>query len=269
MKPVLRWPGGKSRLIPYLKTILPRDFGRCISPFCGAAPELFRELVEPERLILADASADLIHMYRTLRDRPDEVVDLALHLNKYNTKSHFYHVRDQYNAGTLDTVERAAASIYLNGLGFNGLWRYNRSGGFNVPYRKTPRKTADQVHLYNAAGLLRRLGGLHCADFSETVKQATPGDLVYMDPPYVPLSKTSSFTGYSTAFGHKEHVAVRNAALAVWRNGCYVLAHNSSSAVARNLYRAFTITDIDVARLIGAKVESRGDVVELIIRNYT
>lgn len=194
--PLVKWVGGKRQLMFELLKNMPESYNRYFEPFIGGGA-LFFEL-QPENGYISDMNAELINLYSVVRDN---VYELIQDLNKHEiTKDYFLKIRNldrtkKYN--TLSNVEKAGRFIYLNRTCFNGMYRVNAQGQFNVPFGnyKNPR-IVDADNLINCSKLLKNTE-IKCADFSEVLNKVKKGDFVYFDPPYVPLSETSSFTSYT------------------------------------------------------------------------
>jgi DNA adenine methylase len=266
--PVVKWVGGKTKLLPEILTRAPSRFGRYYEPFAGGAALFFA--LAPERAVLGDANADLISMYRTLVERPEAVIGVLGRLEEMHSEEHYYRTREEFNARTgLDPHDRAAAFIYLNKTCFNGLWRVNRRGSMNSPLGRTasgkPPTICDADALRAAAGLLAGTT-LRSGDFRDTVRDAGRGDFVYLDPPYDPPTPTASFTSYTAgAFGRDAQHELAETARGLVARGCHVLLSNSDTPFIRDLYRGFRIDRVKCARAINSNAAARGAVDEVIV----
>jgi DNA adenine methylase len=263
--PIVKWVGGKTKLLGELVARMPRDYGRYFEPFAGGAALFFR--VAPERAVLSDANADLIATYRALATDADAVVRrLAIH-RRYHDKKHYYAVRDRWNDADVSwsPVDRAAAFIYLNKTCFNGLWRVNRAGGFNVPmgrYDDPPICVPDALA---AAGRALARADLRCGDYRAAVADAVAGDFVYFDPPYVPVTTTANFTSYTAGdFDLADQRALADLARELVLRGCKVMLSNSDTPTVRTLYRGMRIDRVACPRAINSNASRRGDVDEVI-----
>ncbi|HTJ80760.1 MAG TPA: DNA adenine methylase [Polyangiaceae bacterium] len=270
-KPFLKWAGGKWTLASQILPLLPPVAGRTYrEPFLGGGAIYFklRGSTPPSRAVLSDAQGDLVRTYEVVRDAPDALVERLEELGRQHSKRHFYDVRKRFNTPALgESVERAAWLIYLNKTCFNGLFRTNKSGEFNVPIGRfdNPR-IVDEPRIRAASAALR---GAHLATsgYDHLLEEAEPGDVVYLDPPYVPLSKTSSFAAYSLAFGPDEQAHLADTFRQLDARGCLLALSNSDTPDVRKLYKGFELTEIDAARSIGSRGESRVRVTELLVRN--
>jgi DNA adenine methylase len=300
VRPLLKWAGGKRQLLPVLAEHYPPAFSRYIEPFMGSAAVFF-DLLNTGRLTrrgitLADVNPDLIGCYRTLRDRPEAVIRaLSTLAREYRAAGNtcYYDVRDtRFNplraalqaraanpgdVAHMYTPGLAAMLIFLNRTGFNGLFRLNRQGGFNVPAgRYTNPRICDEAHLRSVAAALSSPGvSIDLQSFDHTLDQAGAGDFVYCDPPYAPLSRTSSFANYTadgfTAFDQRR---LQQKVIAACRRGVFVVVSNSSAAEIVNAYTApeaqragLKVWRVPARRAINSRASSRGPVDELIISN--
>jgi DNA adenine methylase len=264
--PVVKWVGGKTKLLDELLARMPARFGRYFEPFCGGAALFFR--VAPARAVLADSNADLIGLYGALRGDVDAVIRRLQHHRAAHDEAHYYAMRERWNDRdrTWSSAERAAAFIYLNKTCFNGLWRVNRAGAFNVPigrYTDPPICVPDALH---AAHAVLARAELRCADYRTAVADAERGDFVYFDPPYDPVTTTSSFTSYTAdAFGADDQRELAQTARELVARGCRVMLSNSDTPFVRSLYKGFTIDRVKCARAINSNAAKRGEVDEVIV----
>lgn len=262
-RPFVKWAGGKRQLLPELLRYVPARFGRYYEPFVGGGALFFA--LRPPLAALTDVNARLIRTYRGVRDDVSAVIAL---LESYpHDEKFFYELRD-VNVDSGTDAEVAAWFIYLNKVGFNGLYRVNRQNRFNVPFGRHKNPTiCDEPTLRSCSAALAT-ARLEVSDFEAAVADAGPGDLVYFDPPYVPLSITSSFTRYtSDGFGPEAQVRLRDLALSLKQRGVHVLLSNSSAEFVRDLYRpSFETTEVSATRLVNSKVSRRGAITELVIR---
>lgn len=267
-RPFLKWAGGKSRLITDYEPYLPKVemVRRYIEPFIGSAALFFH--LQPPRARLADCNRKLIEVYEVVRDDVDRLI-AALQPHK-NEKRYYYRIRAQDPRG-LDKVARAARIIYMNKTCYNGLYRENQQGQFNVPFGRYKRpRICDEPRLRAASQALQGVE-LCSADFSEAVAAAGEGDFVYFDPPYVPLNATSNFTSYSRfGFDERDHRRLAHTVHELTARGCRVMLSNSSAPLVYELYNrpAYTLQEIEARRNINSKADGRGPVTELLILNY-
>ena len=264
--PVIKWVGGKSKLLPELTARLPARFERYFEPFAGGAALFFR--VAPERAVLADSNADLIALYTCLSRDVAAVIRKLEHHRAAHCEAHYYATRTQWNDRELPwtTAERAATFIYLNKTCFNGLWRVNRAGAFNVPIGRYTDPPICVPEALRAASARLRRASLRCGDYREVVADARRGDFLYFDPPYDPVTPTANFTSYTAgAFGADEQRELAETARGLVARGCRVMLSNSDTPLIRSLYRGFRIEQVKCARAINSNAAKRGDVDEVIM----
>lgn len=266
IKPIVKWPGGKTRLLPHLLARLPvlGSRARYFEPFAGGAALFFA--LGPARAVLGDANADLIACYRSVAEDVDGVIALLEHLTVDHSKENYYRLRAEWNGRLFDAdpTARAAVLLYLNRACFNGLWRVNQSGALNSPFGDGRPVRIDLDNLRGAAAVLRR-ADLLSGDFRETVADARRGDVVYFDPPYVPASDTANFTGYTAGgFGTEEQCWLARLARQLTERGVHVLVSNSDTALTREIYAGFRIDRVRCDRRIAASAGRRGKVDEIV-----
>ena len=262
--PFLKWAGGKTELLPELIRRLPRSFNTYWEPFLGGGALFFS--VNPASAVLSDLNEELVNCYEVVKT---DLEGLLIELSKHrNSRSHFIEIR-KVQPWRLDPISRAARLIFLNKTCFNGLYRVNQKGEFNVPYGKyTNPNFCDERSLRAASKSLKDTEILY-RDFRFLLYRAQPGDFVYFDPPYNPVSTTSSFTSYSESpFGEREQKALRAVFEALDDRGCHVMLSNSDTELIRKLYRHFNVQEVLASRAINCQGQNRGKISELIIRNY-
>lgn len=264
-RPFLKWAGGKGQLLPELLARLPENFGTYHEPFVGGGALFFaltgRGMLT--RAVLSDANAPLVDTYLAVRDRVDDVI-AALRRHP-NDAAHFYRVRAQ-DPDDLSLVEKAARVIFLNRTCYNGLYRENRAGQFNVPFgRYENPRICDEVNLRACSRALQRVEVLR-TDFTNVLGRAKPGDLIYFDPPYHPVSKTASFTGYDrNGFDEMDQESLRDVFAELARQGVHVVLSNSDTPLVRRLYRGFRVERVLAKRAINSRADRRGRVAEVIV----
>ena len=263
-KPFVKWAGGKSQLLDELVPRVPDSYGTYYEPFVGGGALFFA--LSPTRAVLSDMNEELVNVYVVLRDSVEEVIDL---LKTYPMDKDFYYRLRAVEPSELSPVQRACRFIYLNKTCYNGLYRVNSKGRFNVPYGRYRNRTiCDEVGLRQASRTLKGVT-IMAADFEESVRSATGGDFVYFDPPYHPLSESSNFTGYiPDGFGDVEQSRLARVARELSARGVYVMISNSDTEFVRSLYAGFRIERVWARRSINCKQDRRGPVSELIITNY-
>jgi DNA adenine methylase len=262
-RPFLKWAGGKRQLLPSLLQYAPRDASTYFEPFVGGGALFFA--LQPKRAVLADVNERLIRTYKGVKNNVEEVIR-QLEGFPHNPEF-FYDLREKdIDAGT--DADVAAWLIYLNKTGFNGLYRVNRDNRFNVPFGRYVNPTICDPDTLRACSAALAKAELLVEDFASVVKEARPGDFVYFDPPYVPLSVTSNFTSYtSQRFDHDGQKRLRDTARKLKRRGVRLLLSNSSAPSVRELYAdGFDVTEVSATRLVNSKATARGAIVELLIR---
>jgi DNA adenine methylase len=266
--PIVKWAGGKGKLLGTLMASMPARFGRYFEPFLGGGALFFR--VSPERAVLADRNDDLMNLYRCVAWKVDAVIQRLEAHRAEHSEDHYYAVRDRWNAEprAQSAVERAAAFLYLNKTCYNGLFRVNQKGHFNVPMgRYTEPRICDREQLRAASQVLRG-AELNTGNFADQVADARAGDFVYFDPPYDPVSRTASFTSYTaSSFGPDEQRELATVVRDLTRRGVHVMVSSSDTPFIRRLYRGLDIAQVAVARAINSRASARGAVNELIITN--
>lgn len=266
--PILKWAGGKGRLLEQYTPLFPKTFNRYFEAFLGGGAVFFRLSSgdQPLRATLSDNNGELINCYKMVKENVEAV--LTELQTMHNDKSFFYKVR-ALDPSELTDVERAARLIFLNKTCFNGLYRENSKGQFNVPFGKYKNpKIADGDNLRAASKAFAKTTLLH-APFEKVLSRAKSGDFVYLDPPYQPLSKTANFTAYTrNSFSFQDQERLAEVAAALDRKGVLVMLSNSDTPEVRELYQAFSISTVRAGRAINCRGDRRGSISELVIRNY-
>ncbi len=268
-RPFLKWAGGKGQLLDQLWERLPTEFGRYFEPFVGGGA-LYFALHNAGRLRggaqLSDANRKLIDTYRTVRDEVEAVI---AHLSTFSNDRELYYQVRAWRHEDLEQARAAARIIFLNKTCYNGLFRENSRGEFNVPFGRYARPTiCDAGNLRAVSAALKR-ASLRALDFEKIPGRVKPGDLVYFDPPYHPLSATSSFTHYSEdGFGEDAQRRLARAFRSLDTRGAYVMLSNSDTALVRELYAGYRIEKVRASRAINSKADRRGKITEVIVRNY-
>lgn len=291
VRPLLKWAGGKRQLLQALNPYYPGEFNRYIEPFFGSGAVFFdllnQGLLHGRHVRLADVNPDLIGAYTTLRDDTDAVItalEQLAHDYRRRGADAYYDVRDlRFNplraAGHRYTPDLTAMLIFLNRTGFNGLFRLNSKGGFNVPAgRYTEPRICDPDHLRSVAAAFRSPGvTIELSAFDRTLADAGEGDFVYCDPPYAPLSRTASFANYTaTGFSSFDQRRLQQAVIAACERGAHVVVSNSSAPEILSTYSerearraGLVVSRVAARRAINSNAASRGPVDELIISNVS
>lgn len=267
--PVLKWAGGKRSLIAQYRKHLPKKFGNYYEPFVGGGAVFFwlhsQGLLKNKEIFLNDINPELINLYEVLRSDCENLIDLLQWHQQHHSETHYYQVRAELPDTALG---RAARTVYLNRTCFNGLYRVNSQGHFNVPLGryKNP-KVCDPPKLQAASLALHSVHLTH-GSYLECVKSAQTGDFVYFDPPYIPLNATAYFTSYTKenfAMPDQEKLAQTFAELADRK--VKVFLSNSDTPEVRALFPKFTKHKILASRAINSKADRRQKVTELLIRS--
>lgn len=248
-KPLLKWVGGKSQLLSEIHPLIPKKFGKYIEPFFGGGALYFSLL--PEKAVIADLNDELINLYQVIKDHPQELI-ILLKKFTYNSEK-FYEVRSQ-NRANLSPIEMAARTIYLNRTCFNGLYRVNKQGHFNVPFGKYVNpKICDEENIY-ACSLALQHTKIVCDDYKPSLRaHAQEGDLVFLDPPYLPISEYSDFKRYTKEqFYEEDHIELANEVKRLHELGCHIILTNSNHPLVHDLYGEFDIEVVKTRRNINS-----------------
>ena len=263
-KPFVKWAGGKRKLIGIISKYIPKYWNRYIEPFVGGGAIFFH--LQPTTAIISDTNSELINAYRVIKETPYNLIELLEHMKSHHSKEYYYYIRDKFSPK--DNIERAARFIYLNRTCFNGLWRVNKQGKFNVPMGryKNP-KIVDRDNILAVHNYLSNHDiTIFNEDFEKVSLLAKPGDLVYFDPPYLPSEGSSKFTSYtSDNFSIEDHIRLRDTFKKLASQGVFVILSNSDSPIIRELYHDFTIVEIESSRYINSKGSARRGWKELLI----
>ena len=279
VKPVLKWAGGKRELVPeireFYKNLSPTKY---VEPFFGGGAVYFDILKtlgiqHKETAIINDVNQDLIDMYRNIKSNPKEILYHCNNLKKDYEQHGYYFLREKFNGldsnknniERFEGIERSAALIVINRTCFNGLYRVNSNGFFNVPKGsyKNPR-IVDEDNLYKLSNLLPKIENIRCQEFDE-IKGINKGDLVYFDPPYHPINETSSFTSYSNPFAKNEQIRLRDYFQKLNEKGVYVILSNSATPFIKKIYSANKIRKVFCKRNINSKATKRNRIAEYLI----
>lgn len=276
-KPFVKWVGGKRQLLLQFRSrnlFPPEEFNPLTAiyhePFVGGGAMFFD--LKPKKAILSDMNAELVITYNVIKNDVENLIKKLNHHKSKNNKEYFLKIRAK-DVNKLTSLDVAARFIYLNRTCFNGLFRVNSSGGFNVPYGKNKNPMiCDEENLRKVSKSLRGIRIIH-EDYKKVLDRAKKGDFVYFDPPYYPVNKTSSFTSYTKeAFLEKEQMELSSTFLELHNRGCYVMLSNSNTPFIRELYRnlgdKIKIKKVYATRAINSVASKRGEIKELIVINY-
>lgn len=263
--PFLKWPGGKRKVVPYLVPHLGLPAKRLVEPFCGSCALSLSTADKVTELWLNDINPDLMNLLAQLKYSPAQLLKATREYFSpfMNNEAAYYRLRNHFNE-TNDALDRAALFIYFNRHGYNGLCRYNMEGKFNVPFGRYKKPYFPEKEMIAAHQVLSK-SKLTQLDFEEVLEQCEAGDVVYCDPPYIPISATSSFTSYSAGgFGLTEQRRLAQAARNAARRGALVILSNHDVPLSRELYRDAIKYSINVRRNISCDGTNRAIVKEII-----
>ncbi len=267
--PFLKWAGGKRQLISQMNKYFPKNFNKYIEPFLGGGAVLF--YLKPDFSIIIDINKDLINCYKVIKNNVKDLIDLLK--TQKNEKSYYYKIRaldrDEEKFIKLSNIEKASRIIYLNRCCYNGLYRVNSKGQFNVPFGKYKNPNfCDEENLIAVSKVLENVKIIH-GSFDTCLDYAEKDDFIYFDPPYYPISKTSSFTSYTKEnFGENSQQKLFNVFKRLDERDCKLMLSNSYSEYIKNLYKDYKIITLDARRAINCNAEKRGNINVLLILNY-
>ncbi|MGY5152414.1 MAG: DNA adenine methylase [Candidatus Nitrosopumilus sp. bin_6a] len=274
-KPFVKWAGGKRQLIPILNENLPETFGTYFEPFLGGGALLFHMLTErqSQKCSISDLNSDLVLSYTTIRDRVEDLItSLKNHEKNYqkDSKSYYYSIRE---SNPRSQIEKTSRLIFLNRTCFNGLYRVNSKGKFNVPLGKYSNPNiVNEDNLRSVSHILQSSKvSINCRDFEAVLRDAKKDDLVYFDPPYQPVSDTANFTSYTNKdFTHDDLSRLAELCMDLDSKGCRVLLSNSNSKEVADMFSAkpWKVNKIQANRSINSNSKKRTGHHELLIRNY-
>lgn len=267
-RPFLKWAGGKTQLLPELIKRVPASYNRYLEPFLGGGALYFA--LQPKTAYLADYNPELINCFEVVRGN---LAELKEELKKYRyDKEMYYEVREldrQADYASTSPVARAARFIYLNKTCFNGLYRVNSKGHFNVPFGAYKDPTILDAPNLTACSKGLQSAVIKTGSFEDIVELAEKDDFVYFDPPYAPVSETADFTQYvSGGFDASSQELLLLTCLKLHQKGVKWMLSNSNTNIIQELYRGFKVETVEAGRAINSNAEKRGSILELIIRNY-
>lgn len=274
LHPFVKWAGGKTQLLEVIESHLPEKFNRYFEPFVGGGALLFK--LQPKAFSINDSNEELVSIYNCfLNDESYEELKKELEIHEQNHSEEYYYQIRELDKDPLFRAyphySRASRAVYLNKACFNGLYRVNSKGYFNVPSgKKKTVKCYDRENFNNLKKFFKsRKAVVTCVDFEDAVKNAMAGDFVYFDPPYDTLAEKKSFTAYSKeCFGKDEQIRLANVFKKLSDKGVYVMLSNHNTEFIRELYKDFHINVIKAKRMINSKGDGRGEVEEVLITNY-
>lgn len=277
LKPILKWAGGKRQLLPVISPLLPKKYSTYVEPFIGGAAVLLH--LQPKNAIINDYNDELINVYNVVKNKPEELLlELESHskMNSEIGKEHFYSVRawdrnpENFPVNYTD-VQKAGRIIYLNKTCFNGLFRVNSQGQFNTPYGKYVNPNI--INKPSIMALSRYFNenniSIKRGDYKKVLKNLPKNSFVYLDPPYLPISDSSSFTGYTdNGFTLQDQIELRDQCNLLNEQGIKFLLSNSNHPQIFDLYNNYDIKEVPAKRAINSKGNKRGQINEVLIRNY-
>ena len=273
VKPFVKWAGGKRQLVPtILANHLPKNYNlqTYYEPFIGGGALLFS--LQPKKAVINDSNAELINCYKIIKNSLDELIeDLK---NHKNNEYYYYDIRDwdrEKNFKSKTEVQRASRIIFLNKTCYNGLFRVNSQGQFNVPFGKYKNPNILDIAVLKAVNKYLNENQVRIlnSDFQEAVKDAKGGDFIYLDPPYDPVSETASFTGYDVnGFNKQEQRRLKEVFDDLNSRGCHILLSNAYTEFIEDLYKDYLHTKISAIRAINCNGKKRGKVDEILVKNY-
>ena len=273
--PVLKWVGGKRQLIEDISPLIPKQISTYVEPFVGGAAILFH--LQPKKAIINDFNDELMNVYQVIKENPNGLIKILEKHKEANSEEYYYETRALDRTADYENLskeEKAGRILYLNKTCYNGLFRVNSSGQFNAPYGKYKNPaivndvTIKAVSNYFNSANIKFLNG----DYKEALKGLRKGTFVYFDPPYMPVSSSSNFTGYTeNGFGYEKQVELRDECLKLNKRGIKFLQSNSYTPEILELYSdssVFTIKVVQAKRSINSKSDKRGEISEVLIYNY-
>lgn len=270
--PFVKWAGGKRQLLDKISERLPQTYNNYFEPFIGGGAVLFE--LQSERAVINDINASLINAYRIIANNPNEFIDKVHELDLNigdNGKEYYYSLREHYNDKLMKEeydVELAALFVFLNKHCFNGLYRVNGKGLFNVPYNNSKKESIDEVSILNVSEYLKKVTILH-GDFEAACREAQKGDFVFFDSPYAPLNPTSFEAYTKEGFDVESHERLAKLFDTLTQKGCYCMLTNHNTEFINKLYsnKGYRMDVVSVKRMINSDASKRtGE--EIIIWNY-
>lgn len=274
MNPVLKWVGGKRQLLNKIKELMPAEYNSYFEPFIGGGALLFN--LEPKKIVINDMNSELINVYEVLSNKTyyNKLIKVLDIHQKKHSKEYYYKIRALDREDSFKTIskyEKAARIIYLNKAGFNGLYRVNSKGYYNVPFGQKEKvnlyvkDNLDKIHDFFSNNEVKILNG----DFELAVIDADKNDFVYFDPPYDTWENKDSFTSYTKdSFTKEDQIRLFNVFKALDKKGVKVMLSNHYTDFIKELYKEYKINIVEAKRLVNSKASGRGSVLEVIITNY-
>ena len=271
LSPIVKWVGGKRQLLGDIESVIPKKFTTYVEPFVGGGALLFH--IQPKKAIINDFNEELINIYEVVKNQPNELIEILEEHERLNSEDYFYYVRAldrKENYNEISQNERAARIIYLNKTCYNGLFRVNQAGQFNSPYGRyknpnivnTP--TVLAMSKYFNSNNVKIMSG----DYRNALKNLKKGSFVYFDPPYMPVSSSAYFTGYTeNGFDKQQQIELKKECDKLTSKGIKFLLSNSDHPFIRELYRDYEIITVRAKRSINSNGNKRGEINEVLVRN--
>lgn len=272
LAPILKWVGGKRQLLDEISPLIPKKITTYVEPFVGGGAVLFN--LQPQKAVINDLNEELMNVYKVVKNTPEDLLEALESHDQNNCEDYYYEVRaldrtDGYQS--MSDIEKAARIIYLNKTCFNGLYRVNQAGQFNAPYGKYKRPNIINKPAILAMSNYFNKNNIKImqGDYKKALKNLRKGSFVYFDPPYMPVSSSSSFTGYTErGFGQKDQIELKKICDKLNDQGIKFLLSNSDHSLIRDLYKNYDITTVQAKRAINSKGHKRGEINELLVKNY-
>ncbi len=273
-KPFLKWVGGKGQLLTQFQSLFPKKYNSYFEPFIGGGAVFFS--INPQKAHINDINKTLVQTYTHIKNDVEKLIKSLAKLEKEflakdteARKEFYYSIREKYNSLSHEDFKKSLYFLFFNKTAFNGVYRENSKGGFNVPMGsyKNP-KIVDEENLREVSKMLSNTK-ITSGSFVDAVKNAKAGDFVYFDPPYHPLSETSSFTSYSKdSFSKDDQIKLRDLFVELDKRGVYVMLSNSSAPFIQEIYSGYKQIPVYASRMINSKADKRGKISEVVIINY-
>lgn len=272
LSPVVKWVGGKRQLLSDIVPLIPKTFSTYVEPFVGGGAVIFD--IQPKKAIINDFNSELINIYKVIEEKPNELILALENHERLNSEEYFYEVRaldrnEKY--GEINDIEKAARIIYLNKTCYNGLFRVNQAGQFNSPYGKYKNPNIVNMPVVLAMSKYFNENNIKIMneDYKNSLKNLRKGAFVYFDPPYMPISSSSSFTGYTeNGFDTKQQIELKEECDKLNSKGVKFLLSNSDHPFIRELYKDYEIITVKAKRSINSNGNKRGEINEVLVRNY-
>lgn len=269
VSPILKWVGGKRQLLPEIIPMIEGSYSTYVEPFVGGGAVLFE--LQPKKAIINDFNSELVNVYCVVRDHCEELIKVLERHEENNSSDYFYEIRgldreDSYSE--MSDVEKAARIIYLNKTCYNGLYRVNSSGFFNSPYGKYKNPNIVNAPVLRAMSLYLNKNKIKImnGDYKAVLKNLRRGAFVYLDPPYMPISTSAAFTGYTeNGFSFEQQVELKEECDKLRKKGIRFLQSNSDCPEIRELYKDYEIKTVQAKRFINSLADKRGEINEVLI----